>query len=472
MEKMGGTLLDDLASGRVALGSEVLDDPLKLLDWLEGEDPEPAATSPVNKRPGRPVAKSKARPVATSPIVIGPEGDLALLKLTPTLERRIRENGISTIDELSSMRREELTGLSGIGLAKARTISNALKAYAEKTGQKDGTAPSQKVPGEAADGGKAGEGKPKAEKSAVAKGPDGHRLPEIQLLDEAGLTYFDYRPKGRLWIVAGAGMTLGLKKRLRALGLDLAFDQHGPACITKGRPTWYTRDASGPQQSSEPERASTVPASILARSSVAVERSLPTLPAEKTLQVDAERPELAIIERAGFAFVDNRDRSGALWVIAGLTARHLAEELDSLGIKMRFRYRGSKTTGGAPGWWTKDRYCPPGSGPTGPEPQHTGEEPSEAPRNPVAPGYQIDCPTPSAQLPSLAGERAVQVSAAEDAPAPPEPGEPPGFGFVGTLLGEALDEGDITREQYEKLLVRFKRGLRCCPGEAKNPTSV
>ena len=65
------------------------------------------------------------------------------------------------------------------------------------------------------------------------------------------------------------------------------------------------------------------------------------------------------LEKCGITYVDNRQKSGCLWIIGGPEIEDKLNLLVEKGVKFHFRAYGSKATGGKEAWWTKGYLTTP-----------------------------------------------------------------------------------------------------------------
>lgn len=66
-------------------------------------------------------------------------------------------------------------------------------------------------------------------------------------------------------------------------------------------------------------------------------------------------PLIDLILDAKIEFIDHRDKGGALWILGAEENRPFVDKCAERGIIFYFKPEGSRTTGGAPAWWTKGK---------------------------------------------------------------------------------------------------------------------
>lgn len=78
---------------------------------------------------------------------------------------------------------------------------------------------------------------------------------------------------------------------------------------------------------------------------------------EEVSPVGKARPEVEAIRKLGCKCIDLRDEGGALWVLGGSWVKNDIATLRRMGLRFSFSANGSVATGFAPGWWTRDEFA-------------------------------------------------------------------------------------------------------------------
>lgn len=72
--------------------------------------------------------------------------------------------------------------------------------------------------------------------------------------------------------------------------------------------------------------------------------------------IQSSRPEVEAIRKLGCKCIDLRDEGGALWILGGSWVQKQIATLRQMGLRFSYSAKGSVATGFTPGWWTRDEF--------------------------------------------------------------------------------------------------------------------